>query len=177
MRRATSLISTIVLGCLAFGVPPARAADEVHCVSVHDATITPGLSVQPSSGTATIRGGSMECHGPVNGQTPTGIGGYEEDFRYGTKDPDTCQQGGEGEGVFRAFVPTTGGEQRLDAPFTLTYGDLSSSNPGSVTAEFQGEGVHGTAVVTPTEGDCVVRPITRVRVKAEFYFAESFFRR
>jgi hypothetical protein len=176
MRPATSLISALALGSLGFWALPVGAADEVHCVSLHEAVIAPGLSIQPSSGTATIRGGTMECHGPVNGHTPTGIGGYEEDFRYGTKDPDTCQQGGEGEGVWRAFVPTNAGEQRLDAPFTLTYGDLTS-NPGSVTAEFQGEGVHGTASVTPVEGDCVVEPITRVRVKAEFYFAQSFFRR
>jgi len=176
MRRTTSLVSAIVMGSLTFGAPPAHAAGEVHCVSFHEAVIVPGLSIHPSSGTATIRGGTMECHGAVNGRTPTGIGGYEEDFRYGTKDPDTCQQGGEGEGVWRAFVPTAGGDQRLDAPFSLTYGDLTS-NPGSVTAVFQGEGVHGTAAVTPVEGDCVVKPVTRVRVKADFYFAESFFRR
>jgi hypothetical protein len=174
MRRATSLISAVVLGSLGFGAPPAGAADELHCVSVHDAVLTPGLSVQPNSGTATVRGGTMECHGPVNGHTPTGIGGYEMDGRYGTKDPDTCQQGGEVEGVFRSTVPTTGGEQRLDAPFTLTYGDLTS-HPGAVSGEFQGEGVHGTFSAAPVEGDCVVKPITRVRVQAEFYFAQSFF--
>jgi hypothetical protein len=84
--------------------------------SVHEPALDPGLSIQPSSGIATIRGETMQCHGAVNGRLPTGVGTYEEDFRYGTKDPDTCQEGGEGEGVFRSTIPTNDGVEHLNAP-------------------------------------------------------------
>jgi hypothetical protein len=176
MRRATSLISAVVLGSLAFGAPPVRAADVLHCVSIHDIALSPGLSIQPSSGSITARSGTMECHGPVNGRTPTGIGNYREDARYGTKDPDTCQEGGEAEGVFSSTVPTEGGDQLLEAAFTALYGDLTA-NPGAVSGQFEGRGVRGTIKATPLEGDCIVRPVTRVRIHADFYFAQSFFQR
>jgi hypothetical protein len=34
-----------------------------------------------------------------------------------------------------------------------------------------------TFSATPTEGDCVTKPVTRVKVHADFYFASSFFKR
>lgn len=176
MRRATCLISTIVSGCLAFGVPPVRADEDLHCESIHDVALSPGLSIQPSSGSIKSPNGTMQCHGTVNGRNPTGLGDYREDARYGTKDADTCQEGGEVEGVFSSTVPTEGGGQLLEAAFRATYGDLTA-NPGAVSGQFEGEGVRGTIKATPLEGDCVVRPVTRVRVHADFYFAPSFFAR
>lgn len=177
LRRMHSfLIVAVIVGLTAPGSSPARAGDDVHCVSVHDAALSPGLSIEGSSGSAHVSGGTMDCDGPVNGRTPTGVGTYSEESRYGTADADTCQDGGEGGGVFEASVPTADGDQPLNAAFTFTYGDLTT-NPGFVTGEFTGEGVSGTFKITPLEGDCVTRPITRVRVDAEFFFTASFFSR
>lgn len=178
MRRNTLLAVLALVGFMAPGSLPAHAADEVHCTNVHEVTLSPGFSIQGSSGSvnvATVR--TMECHGPINGRTPTGVGSYgEEPGRYGTEDPDTCQEGGEGDGVFFSTIPTTDGDLQLRAPYTFTIGDLTT-NPGFVSGEFSGEGVRGTFKVTPLEGDCVTSPITRVRVNAEFWFAKSFFNR
>lgn len=154
----------------------AQAVDEVHCVSVHELTVSPGLSIRGSSGTADATSGTMDCDGPVDGRTPTGTGTYSDENYYGTEDPDTCQDGGEGHGVFWATVPTADGDQHLNAAFIFTYGDLTT-NPGFVSGEFSGDGVSGTFKLTPLEGDCVTRPVTRVRVDAEFFFADSFFDR
>jgi hypothetical protein len=157
---------------------PAQAADEVHCVNVHQVVLSPGLSIQGSTGSftvATVK--TMECHGPMNGRTPTGVGSYgEEPGRYGTQDPDTCQDGGEGDGMFFASIPTADGDVELRAPYTFTFGDLTT-NPGFVSGEFKGDGVRGTFKVRPLEGDCVTSPVTRVDVDAEFWFLPSFFAR
>jgi hypothetical protein len=156
------------------GMPPADAGRELRCTSVHDDDVSPGLSIRPSSGTVKVPVGTIECHGPVNGHDPTGPGPYYEESRYGTKDPDTCQDGGEGDGVFSFTIPTTGGDQKLTAAFTFTYGGPSAKG-GLVAGQFKGDGFRGTADITPVEGNCVTEPVTKIRVNAEFIFSESFF--
>jgi hypothetical protein len=176
MRPTSFFVALVLLGSVVPGGRAAYADDEVHCVNVHDLTISPGLSIQGSSGTFRETSGTMECRGPINGRTPTGVGSYQDRGRYGTNDPDTCQEGGEGEAVFSSIVPTADGDQVLTAAYTFTYGDLTS-HPGAVSGEFRAEGVRGTFEATPLEGDCVITPLTRVRVKADFFFARSFFTR
>jgi hypothetical protein len=120
-------------------------------------------------------GSTIECHGPINGHDPTGPGPYYEEARYGTKDPDTCQEGGEVEGFFSFVIPTTGGDQKVNCTaFALTYGEPSTKG-GVVAGHFQGEGFRGTVDVTPLEGNCVTDPVTKIRVDANFFFSESFF--
>lgn len=168
------LMLSFVASLMGMG-PVAHAGGELHCTSIHDVDISPGLSIRPSSGTVkAVSGSTIECDGPVNGHDPTGPGSYYEDARYGTKDPDTCQEGGEVEGVFAFTIPTTGGDQKVSAVFILSYGDLSTRG-GVVSGQFQGDGFRGTVDVTPLEGNCVVEPVTKIRVDAHFYFSESFF--
>ena len=174
--RKTSLLIVLALMALVAPGSPARAGDEVHCFNAHEVTLSPGVSIQGTSGSINVEAvRTMECEGPINGSMPTGVGWYgEEPGRYGTEDPDTCQQGGEGDGVFFATIPTTDGDLEIRAPYTFTFGDLTT-NPGFVSGEFSGDGVRGTFKLSPAEGDCVTGPITRVRVNAEFWFAPSFF--
>lgn len=178
MRMKSLAVALALVGMVVPGCHSAQAGDEVHCVNVHEVVLSPGFSIQGSSGSFTVPiVKTMECHGPINGRTPTGVGSYgEEPGRYGTEDPDTCQDGGEGDGVFFASIPTTDGDMELRAPYTFTIGDLTS-NPGFVSGEFRGDGVRGTFKVRPVEGDCVTSPVTRVHVDAEFWFLPSFFTR
>ena len=178
MRMKSLALAVAIIGMLFGSSRPSQAGDEVHCVNVHEVVLSPGLSVQGSAGSITAPVvETMECHGPINGRMPTGIGSYgEEPGRYGTADPDTCQDGGEGDGVFFASIPTADGDLELRAPYTYTFGDLVS-NPGFVSGQFKGDGVRGTFKVRPLEGDCVTSPITRVHVDAEFWFVPSFFAR
>ena len=146
-----------------------------HCFIDKDDTLSPGLSLEPSSGTAvTPAPGIIECHGKVNGFAPTGDGQVTEEARYGTKDPDTCTSGGEGDGKFVVSIPTSGGVQKFVATFTFTYGE-PSTHGGVVAGRVTGDGVHGTFDVTPKEGDCVTRPVTRVHTVDDLRFEESFF--
>ena len=146
-----------------------------HCFIDKDDTLSPGLSLEPSSGTAvTPAPGIIECHGKVNGFAPTGDGQVTEEARYGTKDPDTCTSGGEGDGKFVVSIPTSGGVQKFVATFTFTYGE-PSTHGGVVAGRITGDGMHGTFDVTPKEGDCVTRPVTRVHTVDDLRFEESFF--
>ena len=180
MRSRALLVMTVAAATFTF-LPPtagsgaAGASGGTHCHIVKDDTLAPGLSIQGSSGTfATPTLGTFECHGPINGKDPSGPGTVSETGHYGTKDPDTCQGGGEGDGVFSLAIPTSGGEQKFSAAFTFTYGDLSTKG-GIVSGKFQGEGISGTFEVTPTEGDCVVKPITKIHTTDDFVLSDSFF--
>jgi hypothetical protein len=182
MRTKALLIMVAAVAPLAVLASPigsgsAGAEGGTHCHIVKDDTLSPGLSVQPSTGTFTTPTlGTLECHGPVNGKDPTGPGTVGEQGRYGTKDPDTCQGGGEGDGVFAMTIPVSGGVEKFSAAFTFTYGELSTRG-GIVAGKFQGDGISGTFEVTPTEGDCVVRPITKIHVTDDFMLSESFFKK
>ena len=84
---------------------------DAECFIDKDDVLSPGLSLSPSSGTAvTPAPGVIECHGKVNGAAPTGDGQVTEFARYGTKDPDTCTSGGEGDGKLDISIPTSAGK-------------------------------------------------------------------
>lgn len=61
-------------------------------------------------------------------------------------------------------VPTSGGTEHVGQAVTLTYGPLRG---GVFAVEFRSERFSGTAEVTPLEGDCVTKPITKVHFKGE----------
>ena len=189
IRRAVHGTAVVTAAAVALALVPAAVGasrangdplgDEnekgAHCFIDKDDTLSPGLSLEPSSGTAaTPAPGIIECHGKVNGHDPTGDGQVTEEARYGTKDPDTCQSGGEGDGKFVVTIPTSGGVQKFVAVFTFTYGE-PSTHGGVVAGRITGDGVQGTFDVTPKEGDCLTKPVTRVHTVDDLRFEESFF--
>ncbi len=193
LRRITGRIGRAVPGtplaalavvALAVVLPAVRASgfpfdDGKHTEGFidKDDVLSPGLSVRPSSGTAvTPAPGTIECHGKVNGHDPTGDGQVTEQARYGTKDPDTCQNGGEGDGRLDVSLPTNGGVQTFTLLFTFTYGEPSTRG-GVVAGKFSGNGFHGTFDVTPKEGDCVTKPVTRIHTVDEVEFDDGFMAR
>jgi hypothetical protein len=181
---AVMALATTVMALAPAGVGATRAGGDplgdenekgAHCFIDQDDTLSPGLSLQGSSGAvATPAPGIIECHGKINGADPTGDGQVTEEARYGTKDPDTCQSGGEGDGKIRITIPTSAGVQKFVASFTFTYGE-PSTHGGVVAGRFQGDGFHGTFDVTPKQGDCVSKPVTLVHIVDDLRFEDSFF--
>jgi hypothetical protein len=148
---------------------------DAECFIDKDDVLSPGLSLSPTSGSAvTPEPGIIECHGKVNGAAPTGDGQVTEVAHYGTKDPDTCTSGGEGDGQFDISIPTAAGLQTFTAVFDFTYGEPSTRG-GVVAGKLQGKGFHGTFDVTPKKGDCISAPVTRIHTVDEITFDESFF--
>ncbi len=161
----TLLFSTL----LALSVPmtntaPVRAAGATTCTFEDDVAAAPGLTTSPSSGTVkNEKDGTFTCDGPVNGKQPSGPGTSSFDGRYGTKDPDTCQGGGEGDGIFTLTIPTSSGVEHINNTETYDYGAFKAGSAFSGT--FHGDRMSGTFEVQPIDGDCASKPVTRFHVK------------
>jgi hypothetical protein len=177
-RRARGLLIAAV--ALTFfgatgGTVSAGTQSEAQCAFAADIVLSPGLSLQSSSGTMTTGGptATEDCTGPVNGHDINGSAVFSGDYRYGTRHPDSCAAGlmgdGEGTGIEYRTYPTTGGEQRVTDRMTFHYGQPSTRG-GVISGTFEGEHCSGTFELTPTEGDCVTRPITKAHVTGHEVF-------
>ncbi|HKN92372.1 MAG TPA: hypothetical protein VJ622_19080 [Acidimicrobiia bacterium] len=169
IRRLTAtalpIITVLTLGTTTTG-PAAGAASGTSCTFELDVVASPGLSTSGSSGTVgSEKEGTAACAGPVNGKQPSGPGTSAFKGRYGTKDPDTCQSGGEGDGVFTFTIPTSAGYEQIDNKETYTYGAFKAGAPFS--GEFKGDRMSGTFDVQPTDGDCASKPVTKFHVKGK----------
>ena len=171
MNRRSVIWMTLGLLLAFVPVAPSRAAtSETKCVWAHDVFASPGLSTSPTSGSWTSKGpegetGTITCDGPVNGKQPTGPGILEARGRYGTQDGDTCQTGGEGDGVWSLTFPTADGSVHFVDPFTLRYGAFSTGAPFAV--EFVGDRVNGSGEVQSFEGDCAANAVTKYHAKGQ----------
>jgi hypothetical protein len=166
MGRRLSISMAMLVAGAGLGQPlPAAGAGadpKTNCSFTSAIALEPGLAVVPSSGVFTSGGetGTVTCDGPVRGIVPTGPGTLGVEGRYGTKDPDTCFAG-EGEGRFSFTFPTAAGPGQRSNVFTFSFSLVGLSGSG-----FSGDGFGGGFdEVRPVEGDCLIRPVTRIIVK------------
>jgi hypothetical protein len=155
-------------------VTPARADESgTPCTFEVDVALSPGLSRQPSSGSFDSNGesGKLDCQGSVGGQPVTGRGSFGADGRYGIDgDGDSCKSTeGRGDGTAHFTVPVEGGSQHVDDPFTMTY----RVDGRSVVGEITGRRFSGTFDVTQADGDCLWRPVTKIRIKGKGYLRDE----
>lgn len=166
MRRSFVAVIVLIIGF--GGAVPVRAQQGTRCTFEFEVILSPGLSMSGSSGThGTSSPGTLTCNGLVNGKQPTGTGTLGEEGRYGTKDPDTCASGGEGDGVDTLRVPTAAGFETVVSQFTFTFGGKLPTHGGLAAGEFEGNHFTGTFEFTPTEGDCITAPVTKAKVVGE----------
>ena len=171
MNRRSVISATLALLFSLVPLAPTGAADsETKCLWAHDVFASPGLSTSPTSGSWTTKGpegetGTITCDGPINGKQPTGPGVLEARGRYGTQDGDTCQTGGEGDGVWSLTFPTADGSVHFVDPFTLRYGAFSTGAPFAV--EFGGDRMNGSGEVQGFEGDCAANAVTKYHAKGQ----------
>ena len=148
-RRLTIAIVSAALACSAIVAVPVEAAQTIDCTDeFKDFSIDPGLGREESSGVVDSHGqtGTLDCGGKKG--TISFQGGY------GTRDPDTCTEGGEGTSVFTWVL-----DGKEDSSYvTYQYGPLKGGVLGVV---LKGQRLNGDGQVTPTEGDCATAPITR----------------
>jgi hypothetical protein len=151
--------AAILLLALLAPVTPAGGEQATQCTVVIPAVaVEPGLSTEPNSGVFYSDGetGTIDC-GDEKGTIGIVRG------RYGTTDPDSCQDGGEFWGVFSYRL----GGQAIRDSFTGDYGPNTERRDAG---RIQGERLSGTYSFTGTEGNCVTAPITRgdIRMKATY---------
>ena len=166
---AVAVAMVPVLSLATAGLAQAHGAGTT-CRVVKEDVIAPGLSLQGSSGTfRTVATGVITCAGMVNGYEPTGAGTFTEQGRYGHADPDTCIGKGEADGSFTVAIPTQKGIQRVTREFRIAYGEPSVRG-GVVAGKIEGNDFYGHLDVIPLEGDCVLRPVTRIHAVQELVF-------
>jgi hypothetical protein len=163
MRARVGFVGILVLiSVLGAGAPPtAWSRSNPTCTFSAILTLDPGLSsVFPSEGTfETAHGdeGTYQCRSPFGFGDSTGQATGHG--RYGTRDEDTCSDGGEGEGTLKLY------DQRASrsGSFTFTYSPFSSE--GTSMGEFKGDRFEGTFTLTALNGehDCL-KPVTKVRL-------------
>jgi hypothetical protein len=159
------LLVTLLLAA-GLAVTPARADESgTPCAFEVDVSLSPGLSREPSSGSFESQGesGVVDCQGNVSGQPATGPGSFGAEGRYGTdSDGDDCRsREGQGDGTAHFTVPVEGGSHHVDDPFTMTY----RVEGRTVVGEITGRRFTGTFGITQADGDCLRRPVTRIRIK------------
>ena len=158
MRVRTTLVATLAVmfvGSAATAATTAAAPADTKCTVEVLVGVSPGLSQEPSSGRYHTGGetGTMHC---ADGRSGT----YGTDGRYGTEKAATCSSGGEGWGV-QSY--TLDGANVRDT-YTIVFPGMSQ---GTVQGTFDGERFSGTWTFSPTEGDCVTKPMSKGTLKVE----------
>jgi hypothetical protein len=139
----------------ASAAPPTSAT----CTGLITVSLSPGFTPTAGVGTGTSGGqtGKMVCLGTLDGHQITGPGTFsaEENYTSGAAClTDTSN------GQVSATFPTT------DGPISIT-GALQARRVGlveSIGIQFPGSQFGGGAIDVPTDGNCLIGPLTRVLV-------------
>src|SRR5688572_24185175 len=108
MRMVRVLVAVAALAG-GLSTPVGAAAEPTRCTArIDSVSLDPGVGAEPSSGSfQNEEEGTIACDGPVNGKKTTGPGVWTSDVGYyGTKDPDSCTSGGEGDFIMAFTFPT-----------------------------------------------------------------------
>ena len=109
--------------------------------------------------------GSITCVGAIYGQTIVGPGtfGVDDSYGPGPLGGATCPQSA-GSGYAFYAAPTTGGTVQVKAEFAYTAVGLA----GTLVDKAGTAQLSGSFVFIPTQGDCVLTPVTAVTVTGSF---------
>ena len=164
-RGAVLFLSALAMLFGLTGVAPVEAAGGgTPCAFDADVMLAPGFSDTRGAGSFSTSGqtGMIKCRGTVNGKQITGTGSFGTDGHYGANGGSTCGSGGSGDGTQYFTLPTSGGPERVDNTFVMTYGPYGRGGP--ISGEFHGDRFSGTYDMTPYDGDCATTPITKVHL-------------
>ncbi len=167
-RRAAFAATACVVLMALCGVPAQASSSTAICTVTATLNLSPGLwYFTPTSGTNTSLGetGTLSCTGSINGKTITGPGSVGFDATY-TNSTCAAVNGG---GTWFFTVPTSGGPVHREGPY-------SGPAIGPVIP-FQGWFADGYATgagpVMPTQGDCLLSPLTKANLTAAIVMTSS----
>lgn len=142
------------------GVLSAVAAEGTPCVAEWEATISPGITMSPGRGKYSSNGetGTLTCDGTVDGVAVTGPGTWGVS---GTYDATDCING-QGPIRFTWTIPTAGGVKQGVTSGEFDFGIRHGRAP--LNGRMQTDRASGSWTMLPLKGDCVVEPVTVVRL-------------
>ena len=151
---------------------PARATAPTVCTYEFDTVLSPGISMTPTKGTwDTGETGTITCKGTVRGQHPTGAGRFKATATYGSSSPggDSCL-GGAGMATYSFTLPTSEGSVTVEDTLNYTFGTVPGALGVPGTGRWNGTVSSGSVVFLPTEGTCVLTPMTKAHVSGSGNF-------
>jgi len=157
-RIGVALFALFAAALLAAAPAQAAGGTSAVCTNEFTATITPGFSFIPSSGTQTTNGetGSIVCVGEIAGHRVTGRGSIGYVLPYAAA---TCASEA-GSGTVRATVPTTAGNRHLVGTLAVERTALAIR----ADVQFSGMRYRGLGVAVPRQGDCLLTPLRQVSI-------------
>lgn len=167
-RQRAVLLGVLAVVAVLPAVPAqAAGATSALCSARFTATISPGFTVTPSSGTVAGGGppGSLTCVGTVAGHRVTAPGSIQIAYAYAGA---TCL-GHVGVGTARWVIPTAGGVKHL-------AGSLVVRRTGLVIlaeVRFPHASADPTGAVVPIQGNCFLTPLTGVLVSVSGLLSDA----
>jgi hypothetical protein len=156
--RTIAAVAAAAITTLAPAAAQAAEPTAAVCENTFTATISPGFSLIPTSGTETTDGetGTILCAGMIRGHRVTGLGAIGFDTTYTAS---TCTSESS-TGTVQFTVPTTGGTQRVEGALAVWRTALA------VRVEVRAPDMSftGIGVVVPTEGTCLLSPIRQALI-------------
>ncbi|MDQ4131605.1 MAG: hypothetical protein M3133_11570 [Actinomycetota bacterium] len=146
---------------------PESSPESLNCTAVLDVAFEPGLSITPSKGTfKTVKPGAVECVGMLQGQQLTGPGSLSLAGNYGQSSDagDTCTLV-LGTGTYALRLPTRPGAVSETGRFAEVLGP---TREGSFSAVSEDRKWGGSFDFSPTQGDCLLAPITAAQITLKF---------
>ncbi len=146
---------------------PESSPEALNCTTVLDVAFEPGLSVTPSKGTfKTVKPGAVECVGMLQGQQVSGPGSLSLTGNYGQSSDagDTCSLV-LGTGTYSLRLPTRQGTVSETGRFAEVLGPTGE---GSFSAVSEDRKWGGSFDFSPTQGDCLLAPITAAQITLKF---------
>jgi len=160
MKIRAAILAAGMISLLATLAPTAHAASAATCAASSGVTLSPGISMKPSSGTFTSApGGTLACVGVVKGVKVGGKGTLSFQGSYGPG--DTCSSG-KGSGTLAAALPKVGGGHlSVSGTFTLTR----VGSAVTVKGKLAGSQLAGSLQFLPKAGqNCVKTKVTSATV-------------
>jgi hypothetical protein len=164
-RRAAALAAAAAVAALTTGSAVAAPATDAVCTSLMPLAITPGFTMAGGAGTTTSGGqtGTLICAGTEYGHRITGPGTLGVVEAYKT---DAGCLSDSSTGQVTATLPTTGGTIRI-------VGALTEHRLGLVATigiAFPQARFDGVAAIAPTDGLCLLSPLTQALVSTSGTF-------
>jgi len=160
MRVRPLVLALCTLGLFVWVSPAAQAATAATCAASAEVTLSPGISLKPSSGTfASVSGGTLACTGVVKGTAVGGRGSLSFSGTYGPG--DTCAQG-KGSGTISATLrKVSGGTMSVSGKFKVTRIGSAVVVQGTLA----GTTLAGNLQFVPKQGqDCAKTKVTKATV-------------
>lgn len=144
----------------ALAAAPAQAASATSalCASRFTATITPGFTMKPTTGTLTTHGqtGIISCVGKIGGHRITGPGSLGVHQNHSGA---TCRSV-IGTGTVGVTLPTAAGRRHMVGALSVRRTALVVR----VIVRFPDAHYSGAGVTIPTQGNCFVSPVRQAMV-------------